>query len=187
MRDRLRIAVFTIVEGATLVLWLSLVRSDAGIYQVSGGSLVAGIAALAVGFTIEHIIAYNVIHDRELLDVQGVPIAQKAVVSLIETIIWAVWLVLADLNMLLATVVLTSLLILEHTLSDNVFKGKDIFSKLLDTKTIGFSLIESIGAAIWLTLVQANVSVAGIAILLVASFVEHTLAVALARQQTVVS
>jgi hypothetical protein len=185
MRDQLRIAVFTIVEGLTLVIWLALVRSKAGIYQVGTSSLVAGIAVLAIGFTIEHIIAYNVIHNRGLLDLQGVPIRQKAVVSLIETVIWALWLVLANLNMIVAAVALTGLLILEHTLSDNVFKGKDIFSKLLNMRTIGFSLVEAVGAAIWLALVQANLAVVGILILVVASFIEHTLAVALARQQTI--
>ena len=184
MRDQLRIAIFTIVEGVTLVVWLALVRSNAGIYQVSTGSLVAGLVVLVVGFTIEHIIAYNVIHNRGLLELQGVPIAQKAVVSLIETIIWALWLVLADLNMIVAAVVLTGLLILEHTLSDNVFRGRDIFSKLLDARTIGFSLIEAIGAAIWLALVEANLAVVGVMILVIASFIEHMLAVALARKQT---
>ena len=183
MRDQLRIAVFTIVEGATLAIWLALVRSEAGIYQVGAGSLVAGVAVLAVGFTIEHIIAYNVIHNRGLLDLQGVPIAQKAIVSLIETVIWAVWLLLANLNMILAAVVLTGLLIVEHTLSDNVFKGRDIFSKLLDARTIGFSLVEAVGAAIWLALVEANLMVLGIVILVFASFIEHTLAVDLARKQ----
>jgi len=172
------------VEGVTLVVWLALVRSNAGIYQVSTGSLVAGLAVLVVGFTIEHIIAYNVIHNRGLLELQGVPIAQKAVVSLIETIIWALWLVLADLNMIVAAVVLTGLLILEHTLSDNVFRGRDIFSKLLDARTIGFSLIEAVGAAIWLALVEANLAVVGVMILVIASFIEHMLAVALARKQT---
>ena len=182
MRDQLRIAIFTIVEGATLVIWLALVRSNAGIYQVSTGSLVAGLAVLAIGFTIEHIIAYNVIHNRGLLDLQGVPVGQKSLVSLIETIIWALWLVLANLNMIVAAVVLTSLLILEHTLSDNVFKGRDIFSKLLDVRTVGFSLIEAVGAAVWLAMVEANLTVVGIVILVIASFIEHTLAVALARK-----
>jgi len=184
MRDQLRIAIFTIVEGVTLVVWLALVRSDAGIYQVSTGSLVGGLAVLVVGFTIEHIIAYNVIRNRGLLDLQGVPVAQKAVVSLIETVIWALWLVLADSNAIVAAVVLTGLLILEHTLSDNVFKGRDIFSKLLDVRTVGFSLIEAVGAAIWLVLVEVNMTVVGIVILVIASFIEHMLAVALARKQT---
>jgi hypothetical protein len=185
MRDQLRIGAFTIVEGVTLVTWLALVRSDAGIYQVSTGSLVAGLAVLAVGFTIEHLVAYNVIHNRGLFELQGLPIGQKAVVSLIETAIWALWLLLADLNAIVAAVVLTGLLILEHTLSDNVFKGKRTFSRLLDGRTIGFSLIEAIGAAIWLALVEANLAVVGVLILVVASFIEHTMAVALGRKEPV--
>jgi hypothetical protein len=185
MRDQLRIAIFTIVEGVTLVTWLALVRSDAGIYQVSTGSLVAGLAVLAVGFTIEHLVAYNVIHNRGLFELQGLPIGQKALVSLIETAIWALWLVLANLNAIVAAVVLTGLLILEHSLSDNVFKGKGLFSRLLNGRTIGFSLIEAVGAAIWLSLVEANLAVVGILILVVASFIEHTMAVALGREKTV--
>jgi predicted small integral membrane protein len=185
MKEQLRIGIFTIVEGLTLVTWLALVRSEAGIYQVSTGSLVAGLALLVVGITIEHIIAYNVIHNRGLLDLQGVPIGQKFVVSLIETAIWALWLVLVRINAIVAAVVLTGLLILEHTLSDNVFKGKDIFSKLLDARTIGFSLVEAVGAAIWLALVLANLTIVGVLILVVASFIEHTMAVTLARQQPI--
>ena len=105
--------------------------------------------------------------------------------SLVETVIWALWLVLAGLNAILAAVVLAGLLILEHSLSDNVFKGKGLFSRLLNGRTMGFSLIEAVGAAIWLALVEANLSVVGILILVVASFVEHTMAVALGREKTV--
>ncbi len=184
MRGQLRIGIFTIIEVATLAAWLVLVRSDAGIYQVSAGSLVAGLAVLVVGFTIEHILAYNVIHNRGLLDLLGVPIGQKAVVSLIESAIWALWLALANLNAILAAIVLAGLLVLEHTLSDNVFKGKGLFSKLLDARTIGFSLIETVGAGAWLALVDANMAAVGILILAIASFIEHTLAVALARKET---
>ena len=180
MKDGLRIALFTIVEGATLVIWLALARGATNI-----GSMLAALAVLIVGFTIEHIVAYNVIHNRGLFELQGVPIGQKSIVSLIESAIWAVWLVLAGLNAILAAVVLTGLLVVEHTLSDNVFKGRGLFSKLLDGRTAGFSLIEAIGAGIWLALAEANMAVLGIVILVVASFIEHTLAVALGRKQTV--
>ena len=180
MKDQLRIAVFTIIEGVTLVVWLALARGAASI-----GSMIAALAVLVVGFTIEHIMAYNVIHNRGLLDLQGVPVVQKSVVSLIESGIWALWLTLTDLNAIVAAIVLTVLLVLEHTLSDNVFKGKGLFSKLLDARTIGFSLIEAVGAGIWLTLADADLAILGIAVLVVASFIEHTLAVALARKQTV--
>ena len=182
MKDGLRIALFTIVEGATLVIWLVLARGATNI-----GSMLAALAVLVVGFTIEHIVAYNVIHNRGLFDLQGVPIGQKSIVSLIESFIWALWLVLTGLNVILAAIVLTGLLVVEHTLSDNVFKGRGLFSKLLDGRTIGFSLIEAVGAGIWLALVQANMALLGIVILVVASFVEHTLAVALGRKQTVMA
>jgi len=187
MRDQLRIGVFTVVEVVTLATWLALVRSEAGIYQVSMSSVVVGLVVLAVGFTIEHLLAYNVIHNRGLFELQGLPIGKKAVVSLIETGIWVLWLVLAAINAIVAAVALTGLLIVEHTLSDNVFKGKDIFSRLLDAQTIGFSLIEAVGAAIWLALLQANLAVVGILILAVASFVEHLMAVALGQRETVVA
>jgi len=179
MRDQLRIAVFTIVEGVTLVVWLALARGAGNI-----GSMIAAFAVLVVGFTIEHIVAYNVIHNRGLLELQGAPILKKSVVSLIESGIWALWLVLAGINAIIAALVLTVLLVVEHTLSDNVFKGRDLFSKLLDARTIGFSLIEAVGAGIWLVLADGNMAIVGIVILVVASFIEHTLAVALARKQT---
>ena len=175
MTDALRIAIFTVVEVAALAIWLALVRS---------GSAIVGLVVLAVGFTLEHLIAYNVIHRRGLLELRGAPVGQKAVVSLIETAIWAVWLVLAGMNDILAAVVLAALLIVEHTLSDNVFKGRGLFSRLLDPRTIVFSLIEAAGAAIWLLLVDAGQAVIGIGILAVASFIEHVMAVALARQDT---
>lgn len=180
MRDQLRIAVFTIIEVAALASWLAIVRGAADI-----GSMLAGIAVLIVGFTIEHLVAYNAIHNRGLFELQGLPIGQKAIVSLIESGIWTLWLKLTGLNALVAGVELASLLILEHTLSDNVFKGRGTFSKLLDARTIGFSLVEAIGAVIWLALVDANLAAVGIVVLAVASFIEHIMAVALGREHTV--
>ena len=180
MRDQLRIAIFTLVEAAALITWLALVRGAANI-----GATIAGLAVLAVGITLEHILAYNVVHGRGLLNLRGAPIGQKAVVSAIETVIWALWLALVDLNAIVAAVVLAGLLIVEHTLSDNVFKSKGLFSRLIDTRTIGFSLIEAVGAAIWLALVQANLALVGIVILLVASFIEHLMAVDLGRREMV--
>ena len=180
MRDQLRIAVFTIIEGATLAIWLVLARGATNI-----GSMLAALAVLVVGFTIEHIVAYNVIHNRGLFELQGAPIGKKAVVSLIESGIWALWLALTNRSAIVAIVVLTILLVVEHTLSDNVFKGKDIFSRFLDARTISFSLVEAVGAGIWLALVDVNMAIVGLVILLIASFIEHSLAVSLARQQTV--
>ncbi len=185
MKDKLGIVVFTIVEVAALVIWLALVRSDAGIYQVSISSVVAGLAVLAVGITVEHVLAYNVINGRGLLNFRGAPVGKKAVVSVIETAIWGLWLALTSLNAIIAAVVLAGLLIVEHTLSDNVFRDRGLFSRLIDARTIGFSIIEAAGAAIWLVLVAANQAVVGIAILAVASLIEHMMAVALGRREMI--
>ena len=180
----LGIVVFTIVEVVSLAVWLTLVRS---------GLALEGIVVLAVGFVVEHLLSYKVINRRGLLNLTGLPVVKKAAVSLIETGIWALSLTLATLNLapiailnsILAAVVLAALLIVEHTLSDNVFKDKGLFSRVVDGRTIGFSIVEAAAAALWLTLVQANLAAAGIATLAVASFIEHTMAVSLGRTREV--
>ena len=183
MRDGLRIAVFTVVEVAALAIWLVLVRDDAGISQVEPSSTIIGVAILAGGITIEHLLSYNVINSRPLLKIGGLPVGRKLVVSIIETGIWALWLILADLNALAAALVLAVLLIFEHTFSDNVFKDRGVFSRLVDLRTVGFSIIEAAGAAVWLGFVGAGQEILGIVVLLVTSYVEHTMAVNLSRKR----
>jgi len=183
INQRIQIAIFTAIEVITLVAWLAIALAAADIY-----SSILAVVVLIVGFTIEHIISYNVINNRSLLDFHRVPIAQKAVVSVIETTIWILWLILAGVDTfdafdaVIAAVMLTGLLIVEHTLSDNVFKHKRLFERFADKRTIVFSIIESSGAAIWLALVQADLGVFGIIVLATASFVEHIMAVALGRK-----
>ena len=184
LNKQVRIVIFTALEVVTLVVWLALalIATDVLI------SILA-IVVLIVGFTIEHLITFNVIHNRSLFDFRGLPVAQKAVVSLIETAIWVVWLVIARLDVfdgfepVIAAVVLTGLLIIEHTLSDNVFTGKRLFERIADRRTIGFSIIEGAGAAIWLALIDIDLALVGIAVLAVASFIEHNLAVNLALRE----
>lgn len=184
LNKQVGIIVFTAVEVVTLVVWLALalIATDVLI------SILA-IVVLIVGFTIEHLITFNVIHNRSLFDFRGLPVAQKAVVSLIETAIWVVWLVIARLDVfdgfepVIAAVVLTGLLIIEHTLSDNVFTGKRLFERIADRRTIGFSIIEGAGAAIWLALIDIDLALVGIAVLAAASFIEHNLAVNLALRK----
>ena len=183
MRDALRIAVFTVVEVAALAIWLALVRDDAGAFQADTSPIIIGVAILAGGITIEHLLSYNVINRRPLLKIGGLPVGRKLVVSIIETGIWALWLILADLNALAAALVLAVLLIFEHTFSDNVFKDRGVFSRLVDVRTVGFSIIEAAGAAVWLGLVDGGQQIVGIAVLLVASFIEHTMAVNLSRKR----
>jgi len=184
LNKQVRIIIFTALEVVTLVVWLALALTATDVLI----SILA-IVVLIVGFTIEHLITFNVIHNRSLFDFRGLPVAQKTVVSLIETAIWVVWLVIARLDVfdgfepVIAAVVLTGLLIIEHTLSDNVFTGKRLFGRIADRRTIGFSIIEGAGAAIWLALIDIDLALVGIAVLAVASFIEHNLAVNLALRE----
>jgi len=175
------IVVFTSVEVVTLVVWLALALSAADVL-----TSILAIVVLIVGFTVEHLITFNVIHNRSLLDFSGLPVGQKAVVSLIETAIWVVWLVIARLDVfngfdpVIAAAVLTGLLVIEHTLSDNVFTRKRLFERLAYSRTVGFSIVEGVGAAIWLVLIDIDLALLGLAILAAASFIEHNMAVSLA-------
>ena len=175
------IIVFTSVEVVTLVVWLVLALSATDVL-----TSILAVVVLIVGFTIEHLITFNVIHNRSLLDFRGLPVTQKAVVSLIETAIWVVWLVIARLDVfngfdpVIAAAVLTGLLVIEHTLSDNVFTRKKLFERLAYSRTVGFSIVEGVGAAIWLALVDIDLALLGLAVLAAASFIEHNMAVSLA-------
>jgi len=182
VNQQIQIGIFTAIEVITLVVWLVIALAATDVFS----SILAAVVLIA-GFTVEHIISYNVINRRRLLDLHGVPIAQKAVVSVIETIIWILWLALAGTDAfdasdaLIAAAVLAGLLIIEHTLSDNVFKNRRLFERIADKRTIVFSIIESSGATIWLVLVQTDLGILGIVILAAASFIEHIMAVALGR------
>jgi len=178
------IVVFTAVEVVTLVVWLifALEASDA-LFSI------LAVLVLIGGLTLEHLITYNVIHKRSLFDFRGLPVGQKAVVSLIETGIWVVWLVIARQDIaggfehVIAAVILFGLLIIEHTISDNVFTGRKLFERLADKRTIGFSIVEAAGAAIWLVLIDVDLAILGVIVLAIASFLEHNLAVNLALRE----
>ena len=180
-----KIAIFTAVEVITLVVWLALALQATDI--LSG--LIA-VTVLIIGFTLEHLITYNVVHNRPLFNFKGLPIGQKFIVSLIETGIWVVWLVLLQsgvfdwtTGLVVATVFMFVTLLVEHTVSDNVFTKRPLFSRIIERRTIGFTIIEAVGAGIWFALVDVNLAVLGILILTIASFSEHILSVRLSQGQ----
>lgn len=184
VNKQIGITVFTTVEVITLVVWLAIAFAATDLL----GSIIAALVLIG-GFTFEHLITFNVIHNRGLFNFTGLPVRQKAVVSLIETAIWIVWLVIARVELLhgfahiIAAVILAGLLIIEHTISDNVFTRKRLFERLADKRTIGFSIIEATGGAIWLALVDIDLAFVGVAILAIASFIEHNMAVNLALRE----
>lgn len=188
MSLNLRILIFTIVEVAALVGWLILA------FQVD--DILSGILAVVVligGFTLEHLITYNVVHKRPLFNFSGLPIGQKFVVSIVETGIWVTWLIIMRLevfdlgtNLLIASVFMFVTLLIEHTLSDNVFTKRGLFERIFTKQVIGFTIIETVAAGIWIGLaIGTDYVVVGIIILFIGSFAEHQLAVNLSQTQNI--
>ena len=132
----LRIAVFTLVELTALVLWLMLLTSDK--------PLIAA-AVLAVGLTIEHSISFSK-SQAKLLGIIGVSVS--------ESVIWIVWFLITSNNNLLALLVLSAFMLIQHLVERNVFLGKSLFNFSDILKVVGFTLFESVGAAIWFILVS---------------------------------
>ena len=88
----------------------------------------------------------------------GFPFGAIILFSLTETVLWAIWLQLAEtvgglLGLGAALIILFVLLIPQHTIEDNVLQGEPIVDDVIDVRTAGFSLIEAVGATIWLAMV----------------------------------
>jgi hypothetical protein len=169
------LVVFTVVEVVGLVAWLALVRS---------GRQVLGILVLPVTFFVEHLIAYNVKRDVGLLRLD-VPAGRIAVNAVIETVVWVAWLAIWTLGggwRVVATVVLFVALVIEHSITDNIFRGRPLFENLLNRNTLGFSAVETVGGTGWLALVDAGLGAVGVGVLAVASLIEHRMALSVASR-----
>ncbi len=87
------------------------------------------------------------------------------------------------MNPNLAFAFLFAALVVEHTLTDNVFAGKSLFFRLLDPGTIGFSIVETVGATLWLSIVDGGDPVGGFVVLFVFQFIEHLMGIAFGRRR----
>jgi len=78
-------------------------------------------------------------------------------VSLSEGLLWVLWLGVAERvggvdGVLAAGVLFAVLLIPQHTVEDNVLRGAAPFESVVDLGTVGFSVVEAVGATVWLLL-----------------------------------
>lgn len=176
------IAIFTAVEDIALVAWLALVRAGQGLL---------GVLVLPVGLFVEHVIAYNIKRRAPLLSLDTAFKGRILVNALVETAIWVVWLALWPIYTgsvfgvglpIVASLFLYPALVVEHSITDNIFHGRPIFSKLRNPKVLGFSFIEWAGATAWLGLVGAGLPFLGVIALVVAQYLEHKQALALANR-----
>jgi len=188
---------FTLVETLALGFWLTLVS---GAPVISGASAV-GLAVLTVGLVLEHVLTDATVNG---VSVSVLPDRQILAVSVSEALLWVLWLGVAQRlggvdGIVVAGGLLAVLLVPQHTVEDNVLRGVGPFNSVLDLGTAGFSLVEAVGATVWLLLVfegsqfgglLATVGLGGVdpaaiglAALAVILFIEHDIGVALARER----
>lgn len=186
----LLIGAFTGVETIALVVWLGFVR-DA---PVASQATAIGLGVLAVGLLVEHFFTDQAVNGPNL----SFPLGKVVAFSASETVLWALWLVIADAiggvdGLLIAGVVLAVLLVPQHTVEDSVLRGRGLLSNLVDLGTVGFSIVEAAGATAWLVLVlrgdlveplvastvlmDVDPATIGVGALAVALFAEHVLGV----------
>lgn len=191
----LGIAVFTAVETVTLGVWLALVREAP---TVSTMALV-GAGILLVGLVVEALINTVVVNGFG-----GIRPGAIATFSVTETLIWVVWLVVAERiggldGVAVAGVVLFALMLPQHSIEDNALGGRPLFSEVLHLGTAVFTFVEALGGTVWLALVLRGPALlagldlgpiptvpsiapelgaaVGLLILAVALFVEHVMGV----------
>ena len=171
----LLVLTFSAVETAALTIWLAVVDG----VPIASVTIVVGFGMLVLGLGVVHV----------LTD---------------QAVLWGVWLAIAGDatsidGFVLAGTVLAVLLIPQHTVGDNALSGRPAFSSLLDPGTFGFSVVKSAGATVWLlfvhhpryvlaripalALASADPAAIGLAILTLALFVEHNIAVTYSRNQ----
>lgn len=186
---------FTAVETFALVLWLAFVENAAVALRAIG----AGFGVLAVGLFLERYLTAIAVNGIDGARLGAVDVA----VSGSETLLWGVWIVVAEqvgglTGLLVAGVVLAGLLVPLHTVEDNTLRGCSPVSTLADLKTLGFSVVQAGGATVWLLaarrgdlvapfLTEMGMSpvepaVAGVGALAAALLVAHVCAVAFARR-----
>lgn len=189
------VAAFTGVETVALVAWLAVVE-DA---PAASRAAAVGLGVLLVGLVVEHVLTDLAVNGAGL----SLPGARVFGVSVSETALWALWLVVAERvggleGLVLAGGVLAVLLVPQHTVEDNVLRGRGPVSWVVDFRTLGFSLVEAAGASVWLLFVTrgdlvapwlvefglagVEPAVAGVGILAGALFVEHNLGVSFSRR-----
>lgn len=143
------IAVFTIVETVTLGIWLALVQDVPTLSTIA----IIGAGILFVGLVIEALINTVVVNGFG-----DFPLGAIATFSLTEALIWIVWLLIAEqlgglTGVGIAGIVLFVLMLPQHSIEDNVLRGRGLFSNVLELGTAVFTFVEAVGGTVWLAFV----------------------------------
>jgi len=172
--NKIGIVIFTVIEVVGLAVWLAL--ADRGMFVLAP-------VVLAAFLIVEHTITYNVVRGFKLSNLDG-PGREIILFSVIEGLIWVVWLLLANgAGVGWAVPFLFGALVIEHTISDNVFRHEGFLNAIAKPQVIGFSAVEVVAATGWLFLVREGDLVFGIGVLLVGSLIEHVMAVKVSQRR----
>ncbi|WP_276260257.1 hypothetical protein [Haloglomus litoreum] len=142
------VAVFTIVETLTLGIWLALVRDAPTLSRLA----LVGAGILLAGLVLEALINTVVVNGFSFR------LGAIATFSLSEALIWILWLGVAErlgglTGVGIAGVVLFVLMLPQHSIEDNVLRGRGLFSSLVTPGTALFTFVEALGGTVWLALV----------------------------------
>jgi hypothetical protein len=162
----------TIVEAVALVAWLAL--------ALGGAPMLLSAGVLAVGLTLEHLVASNGFNGRGLFKLGGTSLGALAFLGASETILWVTWLAILQAGHALgAGIFLAATLILQHILEINTFARGRIF-KFRGLTRIGdiatFSVVEAVTGGVWFMLTAMSGvagKVLGAAVLTAGLFYEH--------------
>jgi len=168
-RDLLRIGLFTAVETIGLALWLK---------QTVSAPVLA--ALILFGFlAVEHVLNINTILAKPLFLLNKI----KGILgfTFTETIAWILWLMAHSINPILAFVVLTIGLLVEHNQADNTARGRNFFGDQFNFRPLVHTLVEVVGGTAWLMLASTGHVVESIIVLFVALFIHHVQAARLGR------
>lgn len=192
------ILIIAAIETVGLIIWLGL-HAEADVISVLdplfnffqqqqtmlqiGATTFAGIV-LGTFLLVEHIITQ--VDQTGKLSARA--FGQIFVFSAIEVVIWIVWLLLIDINGIIAFVFFLGTLFVEHQIADNVKKGLGFlhFSSLGSRVFQGLIIVtiaEVVGAVIWVSassvvaLAYGSVTLTvGIVALAIGSVIEHYIA-----------
>ena len=165
LADVLSLTIATVAEFTGLFFWVQ---------YVDGGMVALGISIMVIGLLAERIAVYIAIravygdnppHPYIALNLIGAGLG--------ESLAWLLWLYLADsVDPILAAVVLTVIILIEHSIQLGYFRRGRRFAYITDPRTIVFSALEGVAAFFWLFYVRDHALI-GAAILFIGLTVEH--------------
>jgi hypothetical protein len=130
-----------------------------------------------VGLTAEHIVTYLRANATGRL-----PIGRILIVAAVETVSWAVWLLLTGINPVAAAAFLFVTLFVGHALEQNTTRNcPSLFASLIRVETLDITAIETVIGIVWLALTGVN-GILAIGVLFVGLHLEHVIAVGKPRR-----